>query len=450
MQNRCYAVRGWDRNEETPSLIIGTDPTPDESRAASLMNGGSGIGTGGGPPRNNRTRIYPMFFQGGAPHNHFGAIPGWREDAFTVLDDGAMVWEELDEEGFFGAVNIVVGRIEWDADVNGEDIITVARFLETDEISEEAFEDLVDARPMLSSAAWNDGTKPDLDQSQFDVLGVAGLKFFVDEIRIATTFGDVVPSGGPREPCDTVCDDLTVEAIAEEGANVRAAALASDASGGTIRYRFRADDGLGSVVTVGPQEDNVADFDLSPGDWTISVRVSDNSNCSPSSPDNSCVADPITVSADADGDGVVDGEDNCPATANEDQADSDVDGVGDACDNCPDDANPAQADENGDGVGDACEDAGLGFLRGDVDGNGDLLLNDSIQIFAWLFQGGDEPGCVAAADASGQGQVNLTSGIYGLNFLFTGGAEPPPPYPACGKSSEASDVALGCVEPQCQ
>jgi len=35
---------------------------------------------------------------------------------------------------------------------------------------------------------------------------------------------------------------------------------------------------------------------------------------------------------DADGDGVNDAEDNCPATANPDQADFDLDGAGDACD----------------------------------------------------------------------------------------------------------------------
>jgi hypothetical protein len=36
---------------------------------------------------------------------------------------------------------------------------------------------------------------------------------------------------------------------------------------------------------------------------------------------------------DADGDGVVDAADNCPATPNADQADADGDGIGDACDN---------------------------------------------------------------------------------------------------------------------
>lgn len=40
--------------------------------------------------------------------------------------------------------------------------------------------------------------------------------------------------------------------------------------------------------------------------------------------------------ADADGDGIGDSQDNCPATANSNQLDSDGDGIGDACDQCPD------------------------------------------------------------------------------------------------------------------
>ncbi|KAB1160375.1 T9SS type A sorting domain-containing protein [Tenacibaculum aiptasiae] len=71
---------------------------------------------------------------------------------------------------------------------------------------------------------------------------------------------------------------------------------------------------------------------------------------------------------DDDGDGVLNGVDNCPTTANADQKDSDGNGIGDACqdtdgdgvldvdDNCPTTANPDQKDTDGNGVGDACQD----------------------------------------------------------------------------------------------
>jgi hypothetical protein len=48
---------------------------------------------------------------------------------------------------------------------------------------------------------------------------------------------------------------------------------------------------------------------------------------------------------DTDGDGVWDGEDNCPLVSNPDQLDTDEDGVGDACDNCPDVYNPNRKTE---------------------------------------------------------------------------------------------------------
>ncbi len=78
---------------------------------------------------------------------------------------------------------------------------------------------------------------------------------------------------------------------------------------------------------------------------------------------------------DADLDGVTDGNDNCPNTANNDQADNDADGIGNVCDsfpndpdndidsdgigadidNCPTISNADQANADGDALGDVCD-----------------------------------------------------------------------------------------------
>ncbi|MBT8304079.1 MAG: thrombospondin type 3 repeat-containing protein, partial [Bacteroidia bacterium] len=76
----------------------------------------------------------------------------------------------------------------------------------------------------------------------------------------------------------------------------------------------------------------------------------------------------LDANGDEDGDGVLNGVDNCVNTANADQADADGNGIGDVCqdtdndsvldinDNCPDNANTNQADADGNGIGDACQD----------------------------------------------------------------------------------------------
>jgi choice-of-anchor B domain-containing protein len=74
------------------------------------------------------------------------------------------------------------------------------------------------------------------------------------------------------------------------------------------------------------------------------------------------------INNDQDDDKIVNTEDNCPETPNEDQLDTDEDGMGDLCDddddndgitdaedNCPLIANPEQEDMNNDGKGDACD-----------------------------------------------------------------------------------------------
>jgi len=198
------------RNQGSPTLMICTDPTANGSRGVTMENSGSGIGGVGGPPRFNLQDVYPHYFSGGVHHQspggylggvlggHDGIVPAFCSTTTcdgVLGDDDVMAWQISDDNGF-GAANIVLGKIEWDADTGGEDIISVVRFLETDALDEAAFDALIALKPALSSANWA-SNKPNLDQSLFDTLNISGLKFYVDEVRIGTTFADVTPIPEP-------------------------------------------------------------------------------------------------------------------------------------------------------------------------------------------------------------------------------------------------------------
>jgi len=215
-------AHAWDRNQGSPQFMICTDATTPGSRGLSLINSGNGIGATGGPPRFNLFEVYPQYFSGGVKHQSPGGYSGGVFGAHngivtafvsTTTGDGGLVevgqpraytmeWQVSNpSDGSFGAPNIVIGKIEWDADTAGEDIISVVRFVETDTLSEAAFDALIAAQPALSSKNWA-SNKPNLDQSQFDTLNFSSLKFFVDEIRIGTTFEDVlgVPPSKANDP----------------------------------------------------------------------------------------------------------------------------------------------------------------------------------------------------------------------------------------------------------
>ena len=93
---------------------------------------------------------------------------------------------------------------------------------------------------------------------------------------------------------------------------------------------------------------------------------------------DTCVND---ASNDIDGDGFCADLDNCPGISNVGQLDGDGDMVGDLCDNCISDPNFDQADDDSDGIGDACEDC-LGDAVNDPDGDMICFLVDNCPAIA--------------------------------------------------------------------
>jgi ELWxxDGT repeat protein len=101
------------------------------------------------------------------------------------------------------------------------------------------------------------------------------------------------------------------------------------------------------------------------------------------------------LSVDADDDGFLYFEDNCPDDYNPDQTDTDDDGIGDVCDQCPNDgdndidgdgvcgdedncpniSNPGQENADGDGPGNACDEDDDNDTLLDNDDNCPLMAN---------------------------------------------------------------------------
>lgn len=109
----------------------------------------------------------------------------------------------------------------------------------------------------------------------------------------------------------------------------------------------------------------------------------------------------ITVTpTDTDGDGVPDGEDNCPTVANPSQEDTDEDGVGNAC---------------------CC------LVRADCDHDGaGPDIADLVYLVTFMFESGPEPGCPEEGDINGDSDgPDIADLVFLVTYMFQNGPNPP-------------------------
>ena len=81
---------------------------------------------------------------------------------------------------------------------------------------------------------------------------------------------------------------------------------------------------------------------------------------------------------------------------------------------------------------------GEAFVRGEVNGDGELGIADASFALNYMFIGGPAPvPCRDAADVDDDGQLAVNDPIYLLNFLFQAGPPPPRPHPESGLDPSA-------------
>ncbi len=235
------SVRGSTANPAGMKLALGKGALLEDRGNVST---GEAIGGGGGLGSSvkNGYKVYPQFWDSttaspgettgtfsnydvtGLNNNGATALTApWLAEGYTSAPSGqadglqSMLLDYDDPDGPGGNIpaqpngarNIIIGKIEWKD--GAPDVITTVVFEEGDSLTEAAFNALVVAQPLLSSAGW--ATQPDLDQSQFDTISLAGGKWFGDEVRLATTFSDVIGAEAIPEPSAVLLSLLGVGAF---------------------------------------------------------------------------------------------------------------------------------------------------------------------------------------------------------------------------------------------
>lgn len=128
------------------------------------------------------------------------------------------------------------------------------------------------------------------------------------------------------------------EAVAAAGEEITFSMSTSDPNCGQLVTLTVVDQPTGSTFSSGTGNPVSRTFSWTPtagqtGDYTVFFDATDNGSPAVTERIRTTIhVAPTLPTADADGDGVPDASDNCPAVANPDQADGDFDGTGDACD----------------------------------------------------------------------------------------------------------------------
>ena len=85
----------------------------------------------------------------------------------------------------------------------------------------------------------------------------------------------------------------------------------------------------------------------------------------------------------------------------------------------------------------------VAFRRGDVNDDGGMNIADIVAIGVYLFDGGEEPGCLDAADTNDDGVIDVADAVRLVRFLFQLGPPLPAPMNSCG--TDPTDDTLICV-----
>ena len=81
---------------------------------------------------------------------------------------------------------------------------------------------------------------------------------------------------------------------------------------------------------------------------------------------------------------------------------------------------------------------GKEFQRGDSNGDGVIDMSDAVHALAWLFLGGEEPGCVEAANMNGGNLINIADPITSSCTSSMAAARRPPRSPAAASDRRRS------------